>query len=181
MTSAYVGNPPMGSPADDGGQPPDDAAGAAAIAAMEHAALDAAAKAAKPDHEAEAAAEEADRAAAAAVLHRVGEVVAYTQEWLGAPLTTYVAGADAPAQLDEWLAEPASPHAADAELRLRTAAAVIDTFNEAGEPAAAKAWLREPSAETVQRSPASLLRHTRNERLLGQIRAAAHRRTAEDA
>lgn len=113
---------------------------------------------------------------AVAVLDDLGAALEEAAEWLGAPLATYVSGAGGPTELAGWVeAGVADTPGREALARLQTAAEVVEIFGSAGQPTAARAWLREPSPGTVGRSPAQLLRHARHERLLHQIRDAAHR------
>jgi hypothetical protein len=105
--------------------------------------------------------------------------VAETQVWLGDELTAYVAGADSPGELAEWVlaadAAAANGAANGAAHRLRTVAEVIELFDAAGQGTGARAWLREVSAQTREHGPAQLIRNARTEQELDDVRHAAAR------
>jgi hypothetical protein len=100
--------------------------------------------------------------------------VAEVEAWLGSELTAYLAGAESPTELASWISDEVGPASA-AGRRLRTASEVVEVFAAAGQGTQVRGWLREVSPETGGRSPADLVRHARNERLLDEVRDAAER------
>jgi len=101
--------------------------------------------------------------------------VAQVQEWLGTELTAYVAGANTPADLADWVMAADAPPASGAARRLRAAAEVVELFGDASRGTYAQAWLREVSGQTGGRGPAEMIRNARTEQDLDAVLEAAAR------